>query len=128
MSEEETETTEEAAPVEEAPEAAAEEAPAAEEAAAPVEEAEPDPLDDLPWKERRRVLKSRESGEAGPERSPEQRQQRQREGHSTFRILDEQIDNDDQTGHSQNEDFRAGKAQIWRYKLHFGKRHGEYPL
>ena len=98
MSEEETENTEET-PVEEAP--AAEQAPAedaaAEEAApeaeateeTPAEEAaeeaapaaeaadepsEPDPLDELPWKERRRVLKSRESGEAGPERSGEQRQ------------------------------------------------------
>lgn len=82
MSEEETENTEE---VEETP--AAEEAPAeetaAEEAAPEAAEeapaadetpAEEDPLAELPWKERRRVLKSRESGPAGPERSPEQRQ------------------------------------------------------
>ncbi len=84
MSEEETEKTEETpveeTPVEEAPEAAAEEAPAeeapAEAAEAPAEEeaAEEDPLADLPWKERRRVLKSRESGEAKPARSPEERQ------------------------------------------------------
>ena len=91
MSEEETENTEEApveeTPVEEAAEApvedaAAEEAPAEEAAAeeAPAAEgaeetaAEPDPLDELPWKERRRVLKSRESGEPGPERSGEERQ------------------------------------------------------
>jgi small subunit ribosomal protein S17 len=79
MSEEETEETTEEAPVEEA---AAEEAPveeaAAEEAAAPEEapavEAEPDPLDELPWKERKRILKSRESGEPGPQKSPEERQ------------------------------------------------------
>lgn len=77
MSEEEENKTEETTPVEEAPEAAAEEAPAQEaapEAAPEAEPAEDDPLADLPWKERRRVLKSRESGEAGPERSPEQRQ------------------------------------------------------
>lgn len=81
MSEEENvETTEEETveetPAEEAAEAPAEEA-AAEEAPAtetPAEEPEEDPLADLPWKERRRVLRSRESGEAGPERSGEQRQ------------------------------------------------------
>jgi small subunit ribosomal protein S17 len=91
MSEEEKEeTTEEEAPAveetpaaEEAPaeeaaeapaeEAAAEEAPAAE-AAAP-EPAEEDPLADLPWKERKRILKSRESGEAGPQKTPEEREE-----------------------------------------------------
>lgn len=60
------EETPEETPVEEP---AAEEAPVEETAAeeAPVEEpAEPDPLGDLPWKERRRILKSREPGEAGP--------------------------------------------------------------
>lgn len=75
-----TEAPAEEAPAEEAPaeEPVAEEAPAEEPAAeeapaeeapaeeAPAEEAAPDPLGDLPWKERRRVLKSRESGEAGP--------------------------------------------------------------
>jgi small subunit ribosomal protein S17 len=89
MSEEETEKKTEEATAEEA---AAEETPVeearAEEAAAPAEEtsdapaaesadeaeAEDDPLADLPWKERRRIIKSRKSGEAGPERSPEQRQ------------------------------------------------------
>ena len=72
MSEEETENTENTeAPAEEVAEAAVEETPApAEEAPA----AEEDPLSDLPWKERRRVLKSRESGEAAPERSGEERQ------------------------------------------------------
>jgi len=80
MSEEENveeENTAEAAAEEatEAPaEAPVEEAPAAEAAPEPAEEPEEDPLADLPWKERRRVLKSRESGAAGPERSGEQRQ------------------------------------------------------
>lgn len=70
MSEEE-EKTEEEAPVEETPAEEAAEAPAEEAAAeAPAED---DPLADLPWKERRRILKSRESGEAGPERSVEER-------------------------------------------------------
>jgi small subunit ribosomal protein S17 len=68
------ETPVEEAPAEEAAEAPAEAAPAAEEAAEEAPEPEEDPLADLPWKERRRVLKSRESGEAGPERSGEQRQ------------------------------------------------------
>ena len=53
----------------EEPEAAAEE-PAAEEAAP---EAEASPEDDLPWKERRRLEKSRKPHEAGPELSPEER-------------------------------------------------------
>jgi small subunit ribosomal protein S17 len=50
-------------------------APPAEEAAAPVaaEPAEPDPLDDLPWKERRRILKSREPHKAGPQQTIEER-------------------------------------------------------
>jgi len=62
MSEEEKEETTEETPVEAAaPEAAP-------------EPAEPDPLDDLPWKERKRILKSRESGAAGPEKTPEERE------------------------------------------------------
>jgi small subunit ribosomal protein S17 len=74
---EETPAAEETAPEAEA-EAPAEEAPA-EEAAAPAEPAaeaapsEPDPLDELPWKERRRILRSREPHEAGPQQSPEER-------------------------------------------------------
>lgn len=94
MSEEEKEeTTEEEAPAveetpaaEEAPveepaeaaaeEAVAEEAPAAE--AAPAESAEEDPLADLPWKERKRLLKSRESGEDGPQKTPEEREEERR--------------------------------------------------
>ncbi|MGK2954497.1 MAG: 30S ribosomal protein S17 [Solirubrobacterales bacterium] len=86
MSEEEKENTEEApaeeaapeeTPVEEAPagDAPAEEA-AAEEAPAAPDPAEPDPLGELPWKERRRVLKSRESGEAGPALTGEERDAR----------------------------------------------------
>jgi small subunit ribosomal protein S17 len=72
----------EEAPAEEAPaeepaaeEPAAEEAPA-EEAAAPAAEPEPaeeDPLDALPWKEKKRILKSRESGAGGPQLTTEQR-------------------------------------------------------
>ena len=94
MSEEEKENTEET-PVEETPaeetpvaeeapaeepaaeepaaeEPAAEEAPA-EEAPAAAEPAEADPLADLPWKERKRLLKSRESGAPGPQLSVEER-------------------------------------------------------
>jgi small subunit ribosomal protein S17 len=48
-------------------EASAEEAPAADEAS------EPNPEDDLPWKERRRLQKSRRSRKAGPQLSPEDR-------------------------------------------------------
>jgi len=51
-------------------EPASDEAPAPEAAAAP---AEPDPLDELPWKERRRLLRSREPHPAGPQQSPEER-------------------------------------------------------
>ncbi len=89
MSEEEKEeTTEEETPAaeesaveetaaDEAPaeEAAADEAPAEEAAAEPAPAAEADPLGDLPWKERKRLLKSRESGAPGPEKTPEQREQ-----------------------------------------------------
>jgi small subunit ribosomal protein S17 len=51
-------------------------APAAEQAEAPAVEAapaEPNPEDDLPWKERRRLQKSRRPHEAGPQRTPEER-------------------------------------------------------
>jgi small subunit ribosomal protein S17 len=79
------EETIEEAPAEEAP---AEETPAAEEspadeppAAAEVpddapaaeEAAEPNPEDDLPWKERRRLQKSRRSRKTGPQLSTEER-------------------------------------------------------
>jgi small subunit ribosomal protein S17 len=80
---EETQAEEAAAP-EEAPEAAVEEAASEAEAAddsaveeAPAAEAaapaEPDPEDDLPWKERRRLRKSRKPHKAGPELSVEER-------------------------------------------------------
>ena len=58
------------APAEEAEEsAAAEAAPAAAEAS----EAEPNPEDDLPWKERRRLQRSRRPHKAGPSLTPEER-------------------------------------------------------
>ncbi len=76
--EEAPEAGEAEAPAEEAPaaEAPAEEAPADEpaaEAAAPAAEAEGSPEDDLPWKERRRLVKSRRPHEAGPALSVEER-------------------------------------------------------
>jgi small subunit ribosomal protein S17 len=91
MSDDETkkdETTEEPQAeesVEEAPaaeETPAEETPAAEESAddapAPEAEAEPNPEDDLPWKERRRLAKSRRSRKAGPSGPDERKQARER--------------------------------------------------
>ncbi len=63
-----------------ASEAAEADAPAAEEGSSGSDDAkadeapsEPDPLGELPWKERRRILRSRESHEAGPQQSPEER-------------------------------------------------------
>jgi small subunit ribosomal protein S17 len=61
---------EEEAPVAEEPAAPAAEEKAAEPAA---EEAEPNPEDELPWKERRRLAKSRRPHKAGPQLSPEER-------------------------------------------------------
>jgi len=63
------------APAEEASEDSSDDAPAAEEEAPAVEEApaEPNPEDDLPWKERRRLERSRRPHEAGPQQSPEER-------------------------------------------------------
>jgi small subunit ribosomal protein S17 len=52
-------------------EAESSDAPVAEAAEAPA--AEPDPLADLPWKERRRILRSREPHKAGPAQSVEER-------------------------------------------------------
>jgi small subunit ribosomal protein S17 len=79
MSDEANEKTEETqepqaeeTPVEEAP-ATEESTPAAEAPAEAAPPAEPDPLADLPWKERRRVLRSRQPHEAGPQQSPEER-------------------------------------------------------
>jgi small subunit ribosomal protein S17 len=69
---------EETPAVEETPAAEVEETPAAETeepaTAEPEEEATPDIDPSLPRKERLRLLKSRESGAAGPQRSPEDRQ------------------------------------------------------
>jgi len=57
------EETVEEAPAEEAPAPAAEAAP----------EKEPDPEDDLPWKERRRLQRSRQPSKAKPTQTPEER-------------------------------------------------------
>jgi small subunit ribosomal protein S17 len=73
------ETVEETPVAVEAPAAEPEtdDAPAAVEAPAPAAEAapekEPDPEDDLPWKERRRLQRSRRPSEAKPTLSPEDR-------------------------------------------------------
>ncbi len=60
-----------------AEEGSSDDAPATEEAQAPVAEAapakEPDPEDDLPWKERSRLQRSRRPHQAGPTLSPEDR-------------------------------------------------------
>jgi small subunit ribosomal protein S17 len=65
----------EAAPEEEAAEAPAEEEEAAEAPAETEPEASTDDeLADLPWKDRRRILRSREPAEARPQRSPEERE------------------------------------------------------
>jgi small subunit ribosomal protein S17 len=64
----------EESPAEEpAVEEATSEEPAAPAAAPPAEEAEPNPEDELPWKERRRLKRSREPHEAGPALSAEER-------------------------------------------------------
>jgi small subunit ribosomal protein S17 len=60
-----------------APEAESSDAPAAEQAEPAAAEAkpaaEPDPEDDLPWKERRRLQRSRQPHKAGPTLTPEKR-------------------------------------------------------
>jgi small subunit ribosomal protein S17 len=65
------------APAEEAAAESADDAPAAEEAdeapAAEAAPAEPNPEDDLPWKERRRLERSRRPHKADPQQSPEER-------------------------------------------------------
>jgi small subunit ribosomal protein S17 len=63
------------APAEEAAADSSDDAPAAEadEAPAAAAPAEPDPLGELPWKERRRLLRSREPHEARPQQSSEER-------------------------------------------------------
>jgi small subunit ribosomal protein S17 len=47
--------------------------PAAAKAAPAAEESEPDPEDELPWKERRRLQRSRQPHKAGPALTPEER-------------------------------------------------------
>jgi small subunit ribosomal protein S17 len=53
--------------------APADEEKAAEPAAAPAAEAEPNPEDELPWKEKRRLARSRKPHKAQPPQSPEER-------------------------------------------------------
>ena len=64
------EDTSSAPPAEDAPAADAGETSAPEAAEAP---AEPDPLDQLPWKERQRLLRSRQPHTGGPQQSPDER-------------------------------------------------------
>jgi small subunit ribosomal protein S17 len=72
----------EEAPAEEEPAAAEEETQGQEEPAVAEAEsaAEPSPEDDLPWKERRRLERSRKPHEAGPQLSPEERAAKRAEG------------------------------------------------
>jgi len=60
------------------PEAAAEE-PAAEKSA-PADEAEPNPEDELPWKEKRRLERSRQPHKPGPQQTIEERQAERAKG------------------------------------------------
>ncbi len=92
------ETPQDETPEAEAPEAEAEETssdggeaeqakPAAEEAAPAEEAAAPNPEDELPWKEKRRLERSRRPHKAGPALTPEERaseraQQRKRKAES----------------------------------------------
>lgn len=68
-------------PAEEAEESS-DDAPAAEKAAPPKapEAAEPNPEDELPWKEKRRLARSRRPHEAGPQLSVEERAAKRAEG------------------------------------------------
>lgn len=66
----------------EEPAAEQEDEPAAE-AAEAAPEAEPEPGDDLPWKERRRLQRSREPHEPRPALSPEERAAARREARAT---------------------------------------------
>ena len=93
----EAEEAPEETPAEEpaAEEAPAEEAPAEEPEAESTEdsaaEADPDasgsPDDDLDWKTRKRLERSRQSGEAGPQRSPEERQSDRSEQRASDAVL-----------------------------------------
>jgi small subunit ribosomal protein S17 len=70
----------EASSADDAPAPEAEKAPAAEEAASGDGASEPSPDDDLPWKERRRLERSRRPHQAGPQASPEERAAQRAEG------------------------------------------------
>jgi len=85
--------SEDDAPAEEAAAESSDDAPAADEAEGPAAEespsdapaaeeppaSEPDPADDLPWKERRRLERSRRPGEAKPQQTAEERAAARRE-------------------------------------------------
>jgi small subunit ribosomal protein S17 len=68
---EDADASQDDAPEESSPAPAAEQAEPAAAEAKPA--AEPDPEDDLPWKERRRLQRSRQPHKAGPTLSPEER-------------------------------------------------------
>lgn len=61
------------APPAEDADASQDDAPEESSPAPAAEQAEPDPEDDLPWKERRRLQRSRQPHEAGPTLTPEER-------------------------------------------------------
>ncbi len=69
------EAPQDAGPASEEPAAEEADAPAQaeEKAAEPATEAEPNPEDDLPWKEKKRLEASRRPGKARPQQSPEER-------------------------------------------------------
>lgn len=75
MSDEKTEETQDETQQDAAP--VAEDAPPA--APAPEAAGKPDPDDDLPWKERRRLRRSRRPHQAGPQIGPEERQAKRAE-------------------------------------------------
>jgi len=68
------------APAESSDSSEAEQAEPAAAEAAPAAEAEPNPEDELPWKERRRLQRSREPHKAGPTLTPEERAAKRAEG------------------------------------------------
>jgi small subunit ribosomal protein S17 len=68
-------------------ESASEETPEAESSDASAEEAEPNPEDELPWKERRRLQRSRLPHKAGPALTPEERAAKRAEGRKSKATL-----------------------------------------
>jgi small subunit ribosomal protein S17 len=89
--EDKTEDQQEPQEAEEAPEETPAEEPAAESTEDSAAEADPgasgSPDDDLDWKTRKRLERSRQSGEAGPQRSPEERQSDRIEQRATDAVL-----------------------------------------